>query len=369
MSHEIVRYTPDLKGAVLKLQTHLWGPDPALNAAYLEWKYDRNPYLDTPFIHLALCGGRVVGMRGMYGAKWEIGWPPEAFVGPCAGDLVIAPEHRNRGLVARILEAAADDLAERGYRYAFNLSGGLATQLASLTTGWRSLGAVERATRRSGDSTARDHLRSAEHPSTAEHRPFDSLDEDSVLRRDEAGGQVSVETAPWPVRMAELVERIGGDGRLRQVRDAEYFAWRYQNPRSLYRFLFWEDSRIEGYLVLQTPAFRTGRPVTIVDWEATDARARAGLLQAAVRWGHFDHLAIWSATLSTAAKAILREAGFRLVDGPPSIGRARRERASRQTVLVAAARRDLSPSDWTVAGRQLLDPAAWDLRAIFSDNF
>jgi hypothetical protein len=36
MNYEIVRYHPDLKAEIIKLQTHLWGPDLILNASYFE---------------------------------------------------------------------------------------------------------------------------------------------------------------------------------------------------------------------------------------------------------------------------------------------------------------------------------------------
>src|SRR5262245_47034570 len=145
MEYEIVKYCSEFKQQVVKLQTHLWGPDVAVNSAYLEWKYERNPYMKTPFIHLALSAGQVVGMRGMYGAQWQIGCPAQTFLAPCAGDLVLAPDHRNRGLVTKIMETAADDLADNGYSYTFNFSAGLATQLGSLTTGWHSVGPLEMA--------------------------------------------------------------------------------------------------------------------------------------------------------------------------------------------------------------------------------
>src|SRR5215210_4976470 len=154
MGYEIVRYSPEFEAAVVELQTHLWSPDVAVNRAYLEWKYDRNPYMATPFIHLALHGGRVVGMRGMYGASWEIGRPAQAFLVPCAGDLVVLPEHRNRGLVRKIIERAADDLAASGHTYAFSLSASLVTQVSSLTAGWRSVGALETAARRTARGNA-----------------------------------------------------------------------------------------------------------------------------------------------------------------------------------------------------------------------
>ena len=72
MSYHFTRYQPKYREEIIQLQTALWSPDLALNSAYLAWKYDQNPYLNQPLIYLALQNERVVGMRGLNGAQWEI---------------------------------------------------------------------------------------------------------------------------------------------------------------------------------------------------------------------------------------------------------------------------------------------------------
>ena len=143
MQIEIVKYHPELKDEIIELQTHSWGPDIALNKDYFEWKYECNPYIRDPLIYLALNGGKAVGMRGMLGAQWQIGTGAKTFFGVYPDDLVIAPAYRNAGLIPRIMKAAFDDLAILGYDYAFNLSAGSITFLASLAIGWRSVGSME----------------------------------------------------------------------------------------------------------------------------------------------------------------------------------------------------------------------------------
>jgi GNAT superfamily N-acetyltransferase len=377
MEYEIVKYAPEFKPQVVKLQTHLWGPDIALNSAYLEWKYERNPYMKTPFIHLALRAGDVVGMRGMCGAKWQIGHPTHTFLAPCAGDLVLAPDHRNRGLVAKIMETAVEELANNGYAYVFNFSAGLATQLGSLTTGWRSVGPLDMVRFRGLQSRgqgyasslrfARNILSSLLVPFTARKQPFYFLDGNSAKRRRETGRYVSVEHVPHPEAMAELVERIGSDGRLRHVRDQEYFVWRFQNPLSRYRFFFWRDTALEGYLVLRTSL--QGKRVSIVDWEATNQKVRADLLQAVIQWGKFNKLVLWTATLPPEVKTLLHNTGFRTLGKTESIGRAHSVKAPRPMVLLRAVQQDLlKEGDWVVAQRRLLDLDNWDLRMIYADN-
>ena len=73
--YEIVRYRPEHKSQVAKLQTHLWTSEPKLATRYLEWKYEENPYAKEPVIYLAFQGSKLVGMRGFYQSKWELGSP------------------------------------------------------------------------------------------------------------------------------------------------------------------------------------------------------------------------------------------------------------------------------------------------------
>src|SRR5687767_6339979 len=75
----IETYRPEHKRSVAKLQTRLWSSDTALNTRYLEWKYERNPYVREPLIYLALAGDEVVGMRGFHGARLEAGSPSQSF--------------------------------------------------------------------------------------------------------------------------------------------------------------------------------------------------------------------------------------------------------------------------------------------------
>jgi GNAT superfamily N-acetyltransferase len=375
--YEIVRYTPALKERVVRLQRELWSADLDVNAAYLEWKYERNPYADSPAIYLALHDGEPVGMRGLFGARWEVGRPPRAFAGPCAGDLVIAPEHRNRGLSERIMDAAARDIVDAPYPFVFNLSASLATQLASLRTGWKSAGPLETARWHAPErwAEARVMRYAGRLPylwrfAARAARPFHALDRHGRRHRGGRHRQVILERAPRPDPMSTLVAEVGGDGRIRHVRDRRYFEWRFQNPLSAYRFLYWMSGELEGYLVLQAPAHRPGGLVTIVDWEARDTRVLAELLEAALGWGRFDDLIVWTSTLPAEGHALLFDSGFVAVATTESIGQAFRTKAVRPTVLVRAVRPGVAPArDWQVDGRPVLDLASWDLRMVYSDSF
>jgi GNAT superfamily N-acetyltransferase len=381
-NYEIVRYRPDLKRQVVALQTTLWSPNLALNTAYFEWKYERNPYLKEPLIYLAISSGSVIGMRGFFGVRWESGIPAQRFTSLYADDALIAPEHRRHGLMTKIMSLAFEDLAARGYDYVFNLSAVPANLRLSLSMGWRSAGwvhpmclqswrlAVESGVRRQLKKIAAlRHLRdlalarrqlshaASEYPSS--RSLFDTKwdQTDPVFLEAPA---ISVKDAARCEAMADLVSRIGSDGRTRHVRDSEYFRWRFQNPLSRYRFLFCEEHRdLAGYLVLQEYTSSRGRNiVNIVDWEATNATVQTRLLQAAATFSKGRRMMIWSATLPQPVVALLERHGFRSVHRPPE--------PADPAIIVRSIRRNDLAGEWTLAGRNLRELASWDMRMLYS---
>jgi GNAT superfamily N-acetyltransferase len=352
--YDFVVYEPGLKSLVADLQVHLWSRRVATNLRYLDWKFEHNPYLDDPLLYLAIHEGRAVGMRGIFGALWEENG--RRFQIPCASDLVVAPEHRDRGLHSRIMELAFQDLARRGFEYVFNLSAGHLTYLGSRAMGWRGIGSVAPAERESPDPSILRRIRRQTGPMLG--RPFLLFDSRTPHQRK---SPIRVSRYPDPPAMASLVTRLGSDGRIRHVRDETYFAWRYRNPLCRYRFLFWREADLEGYLVLSCrPRMKV---VSIVDHEATDVEVFSALLQAAVSLGTFDRLHIWTRSLSPPELARLDALGFKPHEQPPGITHFRR------TVLVRPVDLQNHGSEWTLAGRRLLEPASWDLRMIYADDY
>jgi GNAT superfamily N-acetyltransferase len=371
-AYEVLRYRPEHRAQLIELQKELWSSDAERNAAYFEWKYERNPYLAEILIYVATIGGQVVGMRGFFGGRWEAGQPREELAAYCADDLVIAPAHRNRGLFTRIMRAAFADLALEHEGYAFTLSGSPTTVLSSLTTGWKSIGtmcpvevasqrrsAAERLLGALGRRRFLWRLRAI--ANKALERPprgFVRLDANANGSTREAGA-IRLERAPRPAAMASLVDRLGHDGRIRHVRDTRYFAWRFQNPLHEYRFLYAGDAPLDGYLVLRRYLSDKADPtrVHVSDWEAADGPTRRALLDAAIRWGEFPRLGAWTATLPPESCRVLSEAGFVETDAEQPV-------LSAPSILV----RPIRPIDgeWAVAGKPLLDLSSWDLRMLYS---
>lgn len=384
--YEIVRYVPRFKQQLLQIQQYMWGSGQERNSAYFAWKYESNPYSDVSFIQLALCDGQVVGMRAMYVTEWEVGQPLQKFKCLSDADAVIHPDHRRRGLLERMTKASLDEAAHHGFEYSITLSASPASAANNLKLGWRSAGSLETASWRAdqrGQSPVRglaarvpflrlayrlvrQQLSREATLAAGQRLPFDDLQTGDAQSRRHARGHIIVDTSPRPDAMAGLIHRMGSDGRIRHTRGEDFFAWRFQNPLNLYRFLFCEDGGLEGYLVLQAPTGASNSAVIhIVDWEATNTQVRADLLRAAMQLSRPLQLVVWSATLPEEAKTLLRDHHFRLAE----VSSTRNDAVWQPHVLVRPVCRDLEQSDWRLAGQNLLDLANWDLRAIYSDNF
>ena len=372
LDYQIVRYEPPLKPAVLELQTNLWSSSLALNGAYFDWKYQRNPYLKEPLIYLALSGGRPVGMRGFFGTRWEGGMVTSGITLLYADDMVIAPDHRGKGLMSSIMNSAFRDLSTGNFSHALNLSAGLVTLRSSLSMGWQSAGWAHPIRRRSWPATLQRCLsivekRRARMPNqmraalAGARNKLHDLGADRIGRFLRNNPDVSLERAPRCGEMADLVARIGPTERIRHVRDGEYYGWRFQNPLSHYRFLFWGRGRLEGYLVLQeyTSDLVDRERLNIVDWEGSNPAILLSLLRAACVVAHDRPLWIWVATLPAEVISMLKRRGFRTVEAPPS-------EPSPPAVLVRPLREDQCDGRWRFGHQSLLDLANWDLRMLYS---
>lgn len=371
MSVEIIPFRPELTPQLLELQTKLWGADRERNAAYFRWKYLDSPYAGEPLIHLAISQGKVIGMRGMFATCWEAGGADRQLL-PYADDLVVDEAFRNQGVVRQLMEANFAGAAARGFRCCLSLSAGSVTYLSSLAAGWRTVGdyqpvtydraaaqGVERGLgfiERRVSSRAEGKLRRL-----LQRSPFARLDRVGPTAP-EPGGSIVLSLEARPEAMADLVARLPWDGRIRHVRDAGYFGWRFRNPMRQYRFLFRVDTAgaVQGYLVLNQRLGEAPGPqrVSLVDWEG-DEQVRADLLDAAMRWGRFDHLVTWTVNLTEPGRALLRNRGFEPL--PP-----KDHQRWRDHMLVRSLSPGAEAATWGFGTRDLRHLTDWDLRQLYS---
>jgi hypothetical protein len=163
--------------------------------------------------------------------------------------------------------------------------------------------------------------------------------------------------------MADLIARLARDGRMRQIRDETYFAWRFRNPLCRYRFLFWNDGGLQGFAVAQWHVKRDGTELGLVDWATGDEEVLGGLLNTAIRVFEPETVTIWAATLAKGQRDMLWDLGFTEIDQPVGPGQ------YVPSALIAAIPKGDSVPSFVMDGRDLQDLANWDLRMIESDYY
>ena len=373
---EILTYSPEFKNGIIELQKYLWGEDLLKNQKYFEWKHENNPYSAKPMVYACLSAGRVVGTTAFFGAKWLFGDPPQLVSVPCAGDSVFHPDFRNKGLFRKLNELSIEDLRRKGYEYSFAFSAAPVTYYSFLLMGWRNLGKIRQSrwhTPPVSENAVRSMARKVpvltksyryikqaigrEEP--IEHRRsniFDNIDNQNLRVSNKISSCIYVEKEPLPEEMAILVKQNNKDSRIRHIRDSEYFSWRYQNPFSDYRFIYWKDKILEGYLVLRASTIRPSSTVQIVDWEATRSEVQDDLFKAVVRLGNFKEIKIWTETYSENTLKELSKYGFELLTD-----------VSNPSFLIKNIQYNDDQFNGIAKNRQFTDLSNWDLRAIYSD--
>jgi len=372
---DIVRYTAAHKTAVAEFQMGLWSKDRDQNIRYLEWKYEDNPYTGEPCLYLAFQQDRLIGMRGFYASRWELGRPTRRHDILVADDLLIAENHRNQGFVHQIMQAALSDLCARGEALVFNLSGGPLTVLNSLAMGWKNVGRLEPIENWGGAAGRRRRIRLllsslpvlwrfSDHGMLRERaarNPFHAFDHHRGSHCSSNGVTIHLSAEPRPEQMARLVRQTGHDGRLRHVRDAAFLEWRLGNPLAEYRYCFAGEDSLDGYAILRISR-AAGVPdsrVVIADIEAIDERTRAALLEAVVRPGSFEHLYAWSATLRTGDIGFLEKCGFTPAIGTDDVH-------AHPQILGRPTGDATCEASWCLYGVSLLEACNWDMRMIYS---
>ncbi|CAN5691464.1 hypothetical protein BH18ACT13_BH18ACT13_07780 [soil metagenome] len=372
--YELRRLEPELLEQAAELVSSVRGGTLEQHIAHYDWKYLHNPYIAEPIMHVALRGGRAVGMRGFYGTCWENGAGGQRYVFPAASDSTILAEHRDGKLYRALGEAMLEDAASRGFTHLLNLSASPQTALtAMLQFGWKGIGPREvmatrattkgpraRGLRRLVPAPARALIRRGRGRLISDpgRRAFAALDRSELGRGSRSPTEIRLTSSP--AELADIARRSGGNARLRPARDDDFYRWKFSNPTRTYRFVVADDGAGRcGYLIL---CWKFLPCVFMLDWQATSTDLSDELLATALSKGKLSAVSIWSAGLSPAELAILRARGFAPLE---RTGIERR----RQSLLVRPLANPEAVESWVLDGIRLDVASSWDVRATASDFF
>ncbi len=291
------------------LHSGLLGAGPRLSHRYLRWKYWENPFIESPIVFVVRQGDVLVGMRGLCGTRWTVGPDATPVVLPQADDLIIHPDHRNRGLFLLVHRAMIAEAAEREFPAIISLSGVATTQQLSLVCGYKELGVLDKIhrpitaplprVRRASGRALRLLRQQGAHLS--------GVVMDEICRGIGGGANIEVTSRADVEAMSALAESTSR-GASRAVHSTEFFRWRLKDPDRVFRFVYWRDSHLRGYLVLAWDP-RVPHRVQIADHAAEHDQILTDLIDVLCQRDDVEYIML-SSTLSGEQHRSARDAGF-----------------------------------------------------------
>lgn len=384
---EISKYDPDVDGSLSDLLELLWSPDAALNDRHLDWKYRQNPYAGSA-VYVAKIRGRVVAMRGVYGARY-IGADGEPEVPViCTGDLVIAPDCRGQGVFGQIMSAMVAGVKAAGFELLFNFTPNAKIRAASLAAGWKGPKEIRRfrrpplirdittgyssRARRLGErfpalrqfvATGKEALERNRGPIGNVARALTRWNAFSTFDKN-LGTRDGIHFArdPRPGDMGALLSRTETDGRIRHVRDEAFFRWRFASPMNNYRFVYGGESSLDAFVIFHARHFPIhGKIARLADWAGATTEDRARVMTAASEAMPDCPIEAWVSSLAEADRDVLRRLGF--VEIPPS-----HPGEYAAGVLALPLSRTMQVERPLLGRRDILDIDAWNVRLLDSDG-
>jgi hypothetical protein len=341
----ITSYSPEHREAVAEFQELLWQGGTRRNAAYLDWKYAQNPYVDHRYIVLAWAGDGLAGMVGAFGALWEMGNGDRVML-PCLADTVVAPGLRGSPLFLSMLDTLLEHLRADAVPWLLDF-GDQPAGPAMLMRGWRAIGpwAIASSGARPKEAVTRHWV--------------DGEEELSVGPR--SAVPVRFRSTVDPAALGDFAVNPDPGGRVRHVRDAEYLHWRFSNPLATYYFLTAGERQLHGYLVAhraRLDALDGPTPTTIMECEAQSEEIWLDLIELALSRLAGREVLMWARDLSAPRLSGLQSLGLGL---HLPTGRITKD-ANLPNMLVSSTGTALGSDSSQLS--HLNHPSEWDLRAV-----
>lgn len=350
--YEIQPYRPDLGPAVADLMQQLTGWDSARNLAYLQWKYEQNPYVSQALGTVVLHRSQVVGFRGYFALRYVLGQTGQTTVLLSPSDAIVHREHRRRGLHTAIMHWCRQEYAGQ-YPLFLTTSANRYSLALAYKSGHVAIGKRAVVSWSSPLGLKRHLLRKA------------TMASNSLLPmaygRDR-GTLISQQAQPGV--MAALAGASASGSCIRLLQDEAFFAWRYRNPEARYIFFYAiEPDQPQAYLVIGlAPDNHRGY---ILDYGDDGRGTGLGrLIRCAAQTRVFDVLSIEECYIHGALADILRRAGF---SRDVLLRWFERCRIGDMPLLVRPVRAQPGPADWLLAGLDVRRPGNWALKPVVSD--
>ncbi|MFC6824107.1 GNAT family N-acetyltransferase [Halopelagius fulvigenes] len=325
----------------------------ATSEEWFRWKYVDNPYADRTPMYVAEREGEIVGASPFFALRVQVGGDSVLALQPA--DAMVHPDHRRRGLLTRMTEAAIDDYEAGDPAMFFNFPNPTAKG-AFTKLGWVEVGDVTthyRVQNPANLTPTESAFNRLTAPGTALARAYFSVRDRLVPEETE---RVTVNRCD-EIPAAEFAALYAEDppDEIHVVRDERFCQWRYENPKWEYTsYLARRDGDPVAGLVVGNRTSDGTWITKLVDAVPCSDEIGAKALSRLVHRAIDDHrdadlVGAWDGTLPDG---VLERFGFRPDDHFPL------SRVSTRTAVVA---RGLEDDTDALRGVELDDRTNWRL--------
>ena len=352
LGYNLISYRPEFKHQVVSLMQFLWGSNTESNGSYFKWKYEDNPYTESPLGIVVLQKGGVVGFRGYFATRLEVGEKNNNFIALFPGDTCVHPDHRRSGLSMAMGNLAMKEYAKR-YRLFLNTSCTRSSLPGYQKMGFFSLSPKVYLTRYSFLGLIKYILAARENlPLSASQIQFGKFD------------NILVSNQPSPEAMSSLVAAQNKKASVIRLSQGEdYFRWRFSNPLNKYVFYYSIKEDIPtAYVVMGiSPNNQHGY---ILDYAEKEGSALREIFRYVIKVKHFNLLSIYNFCLDNTLRHALKGLGFKTHSLVRII---ERKLHGELPLLIRPVKESLMESDFFIEGIDSRKIENWSLKPICSD--
>lgn len=338
------KYKQEDKEQVLALLGNaLWHFPYEERLAYFNWKYEQNPYTESPLGFVCMDGDKVIAFRGYM--LQPISIKDKVYYNAALADTVTDSNYRRMGLFSRITKFSIEELEKDASIIAStNSSSGGPTLNGYLKLGWQPL--VER-----------KNLFSFSWRSL-----FTKKNASTECSTDMGTCCICMSTDCRAVEMALLAQNKIARQYFSVHSDEEYIKWRFANPHAEYRFFYYyEKEHLCAYAVVKQVG---NRKYDVVDFQFEEENQLCRLVNYMHRWLHPLFILHWTIN----ENAVINKSPWKYNFISLQFLLKRIAKFNVPPFLVRTAKSLQQEQDWLVEGVDMRDNMNWDLHKIVADE-
>jgi len=245
MSIKIKKYNEAWQEKLINLLGFMWkSSNEKEREEKFFWRYINNPYTKEPVIFIAEKDGELAGFRAFVIQKAVLDSEEYQIFSPA--DAIVHPSYRRMGVFSKLNDFFLEDICAENAKKSviLNLSSNKYSTPGYLKQGWqKSNGLKSYGFKISLYNFLKAKLKNI--------NVFDYTKDKGFILVNKLG-QFEISSILYADEMAEFVSDNRQKSKITNIRDIDYFKWRYSNNKHKYRFVYLRSKgELKGYCVIK----------------------------------------------------------------------------------------------------------------------